>query len=297
MKQPETQSHGDLPTILLPKFPKEYCNIIKQIGEYAAHKIQIALKQYLRFNIEVLWHGMDSLLFGKFIELIQSDGHACIHILQANNFQHYSLFVQNLVTVSCLMERMLGARYFNKTALIEFTAMETAMVSRLTSFMLTEMEKAFYSIIPVSWKIYRQESNPTLASVIPDKESVIVLNFAIRGQALPGMMRMCIVTTDLTAHLEKHKKNLGVTSAKPQNHSMISLVNKIPTVIAIRLGDIQLSCREVATLSVGDIIRIDRPLAAPVGVYIENSRKFTGKLGKSGDKWACVIEKSMGGKV
>lgn len=275
------------------KFPKEYRNIVRQIGDYCAHKMQVALKQYLRFNIEVFWRGMDSLSFVDFINHLPSS--CCIHILQNQAFQHHTLLVQNIATVSALMERTLGARLLEKPVLVEFTSVDNAIVSRLTNMMLEEIQKAFSSIGPIAWRIHRQESNPMLASVLPDKENVVVLNFEIKGQLPHGNIQLCMATIDIVSYLEKYRKNAGATTQnKPVNTRFIQRLRKIPMTVSVQLGNLELPLREFNSLRVGDIIRLDRTLDSPVSVYIENNMKYSGKLGRIGEFWACMIEKNTG---
>lgn len=274
------------------KFPKEYRNILKQIGDACAHKIQVSLKQYLRINIEVFWAGMESIIFSDFINHLPS--YSCIHILQTSVFQHPSLLVQNIATVSALVERILGARILDKPTFLEFTAVDIAIVSKITTMILSEIEKAFHSIVSISWRITRHETNPMLASVLPDKENVVILNFEVKGQFPIGHLQLCTATIDLLTHLEKYKKNQVSFQHKLQNELMVRQVQKIPVDVSIRLGDIVLQYQELTNLCTGDIIRLARPLSSPVYIYVEEAEKYTAKLGKFAEHWACLIEKAAG---
>jgi flagellar motor switch protein FliM len=278
------------------KFPKEYRNIIRQIGDYCAHKVQVALKQYLRFNIEVFWRGMDSLVFADFIGHLPSS--SCIHILQNQEFQHHSLLVQNLPTISSLVERVLGARIIEKPVIVEFTSVDNAIIARITNMILEEVQKSFHSIGPIIWRIHRQESNPMLASVLPDKENVVTLTFEIKGQLPSGLIQLCIATQDIVSYFEKYRKNQSVTmQSKPINSRFLQHLHKIPATISVQLGILELSLNDLNSLRVGDIVRLDRTLDSPVLVYVEDVEKYTAKLGRVGEFWACMIENGTGEKL
>ncbi|NUM36064.1 MAG: FliM/FliN family flagellar motor switch protein [Candidatus Brocadiae bacterium] len=276
------------------QFPKEYRNILKQIGDYCAHKIQVSLKQYLRINIEVFWANMESSIFSDFISHLPS--YSCIHILQSSVFQHPSLIVQNIPTISALMERVLGARILDKPTVLEFTSVDIAIVSKITSMITAEIEKAFQSIVPVSWRIHRHETNPMLASVIPDKENIVTMSFEMKGPFPPGTIHLCLAASDLLGHLEKYKKNQMSSQNKQQNALMKEQMKKIPVEVSIRLGEITLEYNDLMNLCVGDILKMDQPLFSPVSVYVEETPKYIGKLGKSQEYWACLIEKTVGSK-
>ena len=296
--EPNDQAIGKNPylsLILLPKFPKEYCNILRQIGDYCAHKIQLALKQYLRMNIEVFWNGLELMLFMDFIKQLHTTLPCCIHILHSSKLQHYSLLVQNLKTVSALMERVLGSRSTKNTVLVEFTSMDVAVIGKLTMLISAEIEKSLHAIVPVFWKIERQETNPMLASVIPDKENVVVLNFTVKGDLPPGNIQLCLVTADLMAHLEVYKKSQGSANTQTQNNSIARQLAQVPLSVSLRLGEVQLQYGNLNELAPGDIIRSDRKLSDACEVYVENDGKYTGKLGKIGNVWACTVEKTLGG--
>lgn len=293
-KKKESRSKATAYSPNASQFPKEYRNILRQIGDYCAHKIQVCLKQYLRINIEVFWSGMESLLFSDFISHLPSN--SCIHILQSTIFQHPSLIVQNIATISALMERVLGARILDKPTILEFTSVDIAIVSKITSMITSEIEKALQSIVPVSWRIHRHETNPMLASVIPDKENVVVLSFEIKGQFPPGTIHLCMATSDLLTHLEKYKKNQMSSQHKQLNFQMKDQMKKIPVEVSVRLGEMTLEYRDLMNLCVGDILKMDQPLSSMVSVYVENAPKYMGKLGKNQEYWACLIEKTIGNK-
>ena len=276
------------------KIPKGCESILNQIAEYTAYKVQGLFKQYFRLNIEVNWKGMQSLLFKDFINRLPIK--TCIHILEAKAFGDACLLVQDINTVSALLERILGANNLDNVITADFTHIDFSIVAYFTKMMLKEIEDSFSKIVEVSWKIAAQETNPFLASVLPDKESVLLLNFEIKGDLPNSIMVLCFPTMGIVPYLQKYKENQAKSKAKINNSLILKQIENAFVEVAIRLGSIDITYEEFLNLRPGDILKLDRDTASPVFVFIEDSCKYMGSLGKNKDNWACLIEKHFGKK-
>lgn len=274
------------------KLTKEYTAVLSQIGDQCAYTIQVLLKQYLRFNIEVIWQGLEFQIFRDFINDLPQ--HCCIHILRTESLQHYSLFAQNIDTVFSLMERLLGARKVAGSE-FEFTNINTAIISRLTLMMLREIQQAFAHIIDISWQIDRQESSPTLASVLPDKEHIVVMNFSIRGDVPDGTLKLCLAALDFRAPLEQYKKKMDNTAHKAKDSHIDQHLYKTNVRASVHVGKFRVSCNELRNLRVGDIIKLDTQLSSPANLLVEGTPKYTGKIGKVASNWAFTVDKKIDG--
>ena len=275
------------------KLAKEYKAILNQIGEQCAHKIQVLLKQYLRFNIEVYWRGIVAVLFKDFVAALHSP--CCIHILRSNIFQNYCLFVQEIQTISALVERVLGGALSGKAIPVDFTNIDNAIIARLTMMVLDEIRQSLHKIVDIPWHIDRHEVNPMLAAVIPDKENVIVMNFEIKGDLPHGVIRLCLTELDISAYLDRYKKRMAISVNKMQNSTLQRHLQQSSLSVSVRLGEIALSYQELLNITVGDIIKLEQPVNSPVFLYVEDTCKFIGRIGKNGSNWAFAIEASPKG--
>ena len=276
------------------KIPKGCESILNQIAEYTAYKVQGLFKQHLRLNIEVNWKGMQSLLFKDFIKRLPIK--SCIHILEAKAFGDACLLVQDVNTVSALLERILGANNLDNVITADFTHIDFSILSYFTQMMLREIEDSFTKIADISWEITAQETNPFLASVLPDKESVLLLNFEIKGDLPNSTMILCFPTMEIVPYLQKYKENQAKSKAKINNRLILKQIENAFVEVAIRLGSVDITYEEFVNLRAGDILKLDRDTSSPVFIYIEDSCKYMGSLGKNKDNWACLIEKHFGDK-
>ncbi|BBM85026.1 FliM/FliN family flagellar motor switch protein [Candidatus Uabimicrobium amorphum] len=267
---------------------RQYLDLLHQIGDLCAQKIQMFIKQYLHMEVEIEWKGVSTPSYKEFITGLPP--HCSIQILKEPTFQNFSLLVHNTFTMSAIIERLLGADDASSTQEVKFTSIEIGLVARLNTLILAEIQKSLKDIGELSWVVRKHETNPLLVSILSDKNDVLILAFKIGGALPEGEILLCISAMDAITYLEKSKVNKKIEN-RVINQELQQHLQKVPMRVSVRIGNAHLTYDELINLSPGDVIKLDRPPNYSALLHVEDTPKFTGKIGNYKHRWVFLIDK------
>lgn len=158
-----------------------------------------------------------------------------------------------------------------------------------------DLKEAWKPILALQFEYVGSEVNPQFANIVSPSEVVVVTTFHIDLESGGGDMHICLpysmvepIRELLDAGVQSDRGEKDERWAQALKDELMSAKVEINSV----LTETELTMRELARLSVGDIIPLELP--ETVNVMASGIPIFNGRLGVSDGNYAIKLEKWLG---
>ncbi|MEI7638525.1 MAG: flagellar motor switch protein FliM [Syntrophus sp. (in: bacteria)] len=268
-------------------------------NEKFSRAFRTTLSSLLRKVTSVSAISVDMIKFGEFLKTLPVP--TSLHLFRLDPLRGSGLIVFEAKIIFMLVDILFGGTGKDtfKVEGREFTAIENNVIRRVVINALTDMEKAWKSLIEVKMTYQRSEMNPQFVYIASPTDVVIVINFEIEVESSSGMMTLCLPY----AALEPIKDKLQAGFQSEQMEADQSLVERFKknilrsnVEIIVELGTTQISSRDLVHLQRGDVIQLDGSVASEVSIMVEGIKKFMGRPAIYRGNQAVQISEIFSGK-
>jgi flagellar motor switch protein FliM len=192
-----------------------------------------------------------------------------------------------------MIDSMLGGRGQQLDSLREFTEIELSLLRDLSRRILADLQEAWDSTVKVRASLREIFGNPRFADTFEPEENVFVTALSLRGDRFQGELYMCNSCFGLEAmerkltspdHLRAHEELVRAGNQR-------TLVEEAAVTIAAELGSTETyTLRDLASLKLGDVIRLATRPGDPVTVKVDGAPTYKGMPGTHGGKLAVRIQ-------
>ncbi|MDA8165314.1 MAG: flagellar motor switch protein FliM [Desulfobacteraceae bacterium] len=266
------------------------------INDAFLRSIRTSLTNSLRRIIDLSSVPMELERFGAFVRTLPVP--SSLQIFKMDPFRGHALLVLEPKLVFTFVESFLGGSAA-RTVRIEgrdFTAIEQRLIRRVVNLLLTDLEKAWYSLQPLKVQYVRSEINPQFAKICEPEDVVVINKFEVDMDRPIGSITTCIPL----ANLESVKKKLMGTFQREQSdedliqHRILTEnIKNVPVDFRIQLGTAHIPAGDVLELDKGDIIQLDRRKDDLLPAFVAGVRKFMGTPGIHRGNKAFLIKRKV----
>lgn len=249
------------------------------INDVFLRSIRASLSATLRRILDISSVPMELERFGAFVRTLPVP--SSLQIFKMDPFRGHALFVIEPKLVFALVESFLGGSGLRNVRIEgrDFTAIEQRLIHRVVNLLVSDLEKAWYSLHPIKVQYVRSEINPQFAKICEPEDVVIINRFEVDMDRAVGSITSCIPLSNL----ESVKSKLMSTFSREQSEEDISLkrilidnVKSIPAEIKVLLGKAEISAGDIIALEEGDIIQLDNRKDDLLPAYVAGVRKYMG---------------------
>lgn len=244
--------------------------------------IRGSLASTLRRIIDVTAVPMELERFGAFVRTLPVP--SSLQIIKMDPFRGHALLILEPKLVFSFVENFMGGSGTRNVRIEgrDFTPIEQRLIQRVVKILLTDLEKAWSSIHPLSIKYIRSEINPQFAKICQPEDVVIINRYEVDMDRAIGSITICIPFSNL----ESVKNKLTTSFQKEQSEEDILItrilkenLKNIETDFSVRLGTVTLPGSDVLALEPGDILQLDQRKEDLLPAYIGGKLKFAGTPG------------------
>ncbi|MHB9145598.1 MAG: flagellar motor switch protein FliM [Symbiobacteriia bacterium] len=178
------------------------------------------------------------------------------------------------------------------------TEIETTVMERLSTGFLQNLAEAWGNIAKLTPRLEGMESNPMFAQIVAPSEIVIIVTLDCRIGDNRGQMAICLpyiliepVLPKLSAH---NWFSATQREATPETLSRLQQrLEEARVPVSVRLGDTNLTVKEVLELEPGDVIVLDNAVRNDLLAYVGNKAKFWVQPGKLGSRLAVRLTRLL----
>lgn len=266
------------------------------INDAFLRSIRTSLTNSLRRIIDISSVPMELERFGAFVRTLPVP--SSLQIFKMDPFRGHALLVLEPKLVFTFVESFLGGSAA-RTVRIEgrdFTAIEQRLIRRVVNLLLTDLEKAWYSLQPLKVQYVRSEINPQFAKICEPEDVVVINKFEVDMDRPIGNITTCIPI----ANLESVKKKLMGTFQREQSdedlvqHRILTEnIKNVAVDVGVELGRAHIPAGDILGLDKGDIIQLDRRKDDMLPALVAGVRKFMGTPGIHRGNKAFLIKRKV----
>ncbi len=257
---------------------------------------RVTLSNALRKMANLSVNSTGPLKFSEFMNSLPLP--SCLNILRLDPLRGAAVMVIESKLLYALVDSFFGGNDvpYTKIEGKDFTQIEIKIARRVVLSAIDDLEKAWEPVYPLKIGYSRTEINPQFVAVVPPTDVVIATTFDVELEKVSGTIKIVIPY----ATLEPIKSKLSVGFQSEQLEVDFIWINRIKeqimgtsTNLLVKLGDANISVRDLMELSPGDIIQLDNDATVPLSVLVEGVPKFKGIPGLLKGNRAIKITESF----
>ncbi|MGE3108748.1 MAG: flagellar motor switch protein FliM [Phycisphaerales bacterium] len=276
---------------------KDQMRSLQTLHEGFARNFGAALSGFLRTIVEIKVANCDQMTYAEFIAGLPNP--TSFNLLEAKPLEGQMCLEISPLIIYPIIDRLLGGT--NSDLFIPqrpLTAIETRLISKVTSRGLAALSEAWAGIKQLHFEIVASESNPQLVQIVPPNEVVVVIGFEMKLSNRAGTMNLCIPYNVIEPIIESLSSQNWFNVSKTEKttsirRAMESNLSAAPVTVTSILAETSITLNDLMCLSRGDIIVTERPASAPVLMCVEGERRFIANLGKHKGMRAVKIIRSI----
>jgi flagellar motor switch protein FliM len=214
-------------------------------------------------------------------------GPACCYALRASpDMGHLVIYLPTRL-LGLLLARMLGViRPEEVQITLPLGEIESCLVDKIVQHFCQAFRAAWHDFLPFELAIESAATGPQSWQFYAEDLSVCIAEIELESGGEKANMKW-ILPADWRRRMaavagERNWSTTGATSPEAAADELVA-----------RLAETKMSAKELAGLSVGDVITTDKDVGEPIDIVIDSVVKFRANLGKSGKKKAVQIIESI----
>ena len=269
VEEPEPQEAEAPPPEDDSVVPYDFANAAKQthvkfpafdvINDHFSRGIRTTLASLLRIMVDSTVIPVEVVTFKDFLRRVPVP--SSLHVLKMDPLRGHALMIIDSQLVFCIVEIFLGSSKFGQVRIEgrEFTSIERRLIRRIVDALLTDLERAWRPVYPVTIQYVRGEINPQFAKIVQEDDTVLITKYQLDLEEVSGMITLCIPLSMLQPIKSKLEKSFqGEDSEDPAwRQRLLHNLRLIPLELRVPLGEATITGSELLDLSEGDIIQLD----------------------------------------
>jgi flagellar motor switch protein FliM len=276
------------------RLSKNQLRTLQNIHESFAEALSYYLVSRLQTIVSAHVTSVDQLFYSEFILSVSNPGCLYVFGLGLNEGSAILEFSPQLAFV--IVERLLGGTGEVPKKVRALTQIEQSVLKGIVERAMTDLQGAWKTVGSMNFKLERFESEADFVQIAPPSEIVVVVTFEVMVTNRPYLMNLCFPTFALEEVISKlnfqHLSPLvhGVKGGGRQEVISKQLLSTRVPVYSI-LGTTQITMGDLMNLEIGDVIRLNRKIDQELEIYVNQKKKFYGRVGNFDGRKAVKITK------
>lgn len=277
------------------KFSKEQVRTLQMIHDGMTRLLNASFSALLRSVVTTSLVSVTEQSYEEFIRALSNP--TVIGIFSLSPLDGSALMEINPNLVAAMYDRLLGGKGDIPPENRELTDVEQSVVEGMIfQRILNSFKDAWATIIQVKPRLEALETNPGFSQIVAPNDRVASLVFDVKLGEIQGVLNLCIphiviepIAPKLSAQLWFSGSYKG--STEETKHLVKQRLKSAKIPLLIELGFTDLTLRELLSLNVGNVIRLDNAVDDLLRLKIGNQTKFFVKPGVKRGKVAVKIVK------
>ena len=183
--------------------------------------------------------------------------------------------------VMSLIDCMMGGDGKPVDKVNDFTRLEDRLINKFSNKFLSEFERSWKNIFPITINFLKVENNPEYIHILSQSDNVVIIDFLIKGTKFEGHINFCISYLMLEPVKEKLSETYlrGKEQDPKQRLRIKKLVKETEVDIVAELGKSKKTIHELLNLKVNDILKIQTGPDDSVTIKVCGIPKYLGDPG------------------
>lgn len=255
---------------------------LEMINERFARYLRISLFNLLRRSAEISVAGVEMIKFNEYVHSLFVP--TSLNLVKFKPLRGTGLFIFDPKLVFQVVDNFFGGdgRFYSKIEGREFTATEQRVVKMLLDQTFVNLKEAWSPVLDLEFEYLNSEVNPQFANIVSPTEVVVVTRFHVELDGGGGDMHVTMpysMIEPIRDLLDAGVQSDRVEKDERWTNALREEMKDAPVNLTIKLGQRDITLRELVELQAGDVIPIDLP--DQVMVLAEDVPVFRGRFGVS----------------
>ncbi|MEW6439836.1 MAG: flagellar motor switch protein FliM [bacterium] len=262
------------------------------INERFARDSTASLFRYLGRMAEVTVESFELIKFGEFLKKLPVP--SSLNLFRTEPFRGSSLFFFDAKLIFLIVDVLFGGpgRSRMKIEGRNFTAIEQRIIKRLLDICFEDMKKAWSLLEEMTFRYVRSELNPQFANIVTPTDIVLATVFQVELEWDRAFMGYCIpystvepVKDRLYGRFQSEYAEIDETWRRRLSEHLMSMTLDV----SVELGACEVPLRDVFTMKVGDILRLNIGPDEPLALKIQDAGRGLCRAGRRNGCYAVEI--------
>jgi flagellar motor switch protein FliM len=275
------------------KFSKEQIRTVSIMHETFARLTTTALSAQLRSLVQVHVASVDQLTYEEFIRSIPNP--TTLGVINMDPLKGSAILEIDPAITFSIIDRLFGGQGEGTKVTRDLTDIETSVMEGIIVRILGNMREAWSQVIDLRPRLGQIETNPQFAQIVPPTEMVVLVTLETKVGEVEGMMNFCIPYLTIEPIISKLSAQYWYSSvrrgATTENLNILrERLSTISVPMIVEIGSMDLTVRDVLSLTVGDVIRLqDAHIYDHMALRVGERKKFWCKPGQIANKLAVQV--------
>lgn len=274
------------------RFSKDQMRSLSRIHENFSRILTTYFSSQLRTYVEISVASVDQLPYEEFIRSVPSM--TIMNVLTAEPLEGSILIEVNPNIAYAMLDRLLGGLGTSINKIDNLTEIETTLISQIFKNTLPAFKEAWGSVIDIEPEMQSFEVNPQFLQIASPNDTVVVITLSTTIGEASGMMNICLPHVVIEPVIPKLSQHYWMSEKKKDRsledqHKIEKSIRETEVELRAVLGRSNLTVKELATLSAGDIIRLDQLIDSAVSLQVGEETRFLAQTGKKKSQLAVQI--------
>jgi flagellar motor switch protein FliM len=263
------------------------------LNDFFARVMRSPLSLMARKGLDIIPQALQLIKYGEFTRTLSIP--SSLHVFKMEPLRGHSILVLESKLVFSFIDIFLGGTG-KMGAPIEgrdFTAIESKLIHKVVTVVLTELEKVWQTVHPVTVQYIRSEFNPQFASIVPPNDLVLVIPFAVECDQFGGLITFCIPYSNLEpikAKLYSGYQTEKIEMDRGWIERFAEQLKQAEVEVVVEFARTSIPAQRLLNLKVGDVIPLGKEASESIMAKVQGIPKFLGKAGIYGSNKAFQIE-------
>ena len=275
------------------KFSKDQIRTLYMLHENFARLLNTYLSTNLRTLVNISVASVEQLAYEEFIRSLSNP--SVIGIFNMSPLKGNVIFEINPNIAFSIIDRLFGGEGTVINKIRTLTDIEETIIRKVITKSLDNLQEAWRHVVNTEPRLEVIETNPQFTQIVPPNDMVVIVTLQTQIGQVEGLINICIPYLVLEPIMSKLTTTFWVASsiAKQAHPEQVDILEKkikktyVP--LAVELGTINLSVRELLSLNINDVLKLDTTVGSELKVIVGRKAKFLCHPGTANKKVAVQI--------
>ena len=274
------------------KFSKEQLRTLENVFESFSRTVSSFLTGYLRTAVHLEVASSEQLLYKDFNLALMNPVILAMTewpplkgtvMMELSNNMGYTI-----------IDRILGGPGFGLKAMRDFSEIETILLERVLSQIMSYLPEAWETVINIKPRLERLETNSQFAQIMAPNDMVALVVIRIKIGSAEGHLNFCLPHLVLEPIMDKLKTSFWFSTHDAEDIEEYRVqveeeLEKAKVPVSAVIGKTNIMVNDFVNLQKGDVLKLDSYVNSDLEIMIGNLLKFNAKPGTVRGKYAFQI--------
>lgn len=256
---------------------------LRNVAEQFARNATVSLTSVLRSNVAIDFEALTLRSYAEMRDTMPRPACLAATTMRPLNGQQLLQLEMNLCFV--ILKKLMGGRPEAEDRVRAFTEIERGIFGHFIGRLLDLFKSSMSRLLDVQPELVALENNPDYLGGIPTSETLAVLRFRVRLEAVEGSINIAFPLSSFTpvrdvVDPEEHVEVRSTDEVQQDRTQILDMIQSTSSELVVQMGELDVSLDRILSLQEGDLLHLPQSVDSPLKVLIEGREVFLGEAGR-----------------